>query len=298
MATNWGLWVAVLLIGTTLLSQRWIADESSPSELHEDDTMADQQQHSHGFNYDTAADEHHAAPDGDDEFSTAVTTKEEQLAVIRTKLRELRAGRLQEALSQLHRAETARNEAKRGAGWIYTSEERARISRLDHEVERGSRALAAVQREELALEKSIKPLYGIVSLEFYNEQRRTIASSIATVQKMSYDNAWYSGLFNAHRAESFSDLILQFFIEWLVGYVVMYPFAVLHYALWVAPWSIYEYSSSTSDVLVGIVAWLCSVGLMMMPLVALGGGMWLVYKHYGDQIAAAMRERQERRRRF
>lgn len=223
---------------------------------------------------------------------SALIAREEKVAMLEMELSDLRDGRMREALDRAHRTEQLLRKAKSDAGWFASSQEKERVQRLDAEFERNMMAVAAVQNEEKALQTQLKPLYGIVSFPFYAEQRNTIKSCISKVQEMSYNNAWYSGLFNAHRAESITDIFIQFFIEWLVGYVIMYPFAVLYYALWAAPWSIYEYSSGATDVVVGAVAWATSVVAMLLPLLALAGGAWLIFVKYGDQIAQHMRERQ------
>lgn len=282
-----GILLGVVLIFTTLYSKSLLEQPASHhSPLSSKDFSANSDEH------DTISDELNEPSSS----NRAVVTKEEQLAVIHDQLHTLRTGPLHEASDRVHRTLSALEHTKKRSGWLYyTAEERAQIEHLDAELARHNRALAVLQQQEKALEKSIKPLYGIVSLPFYAEQRKTISTCISKVQEMSYNQAWYNGLFNAHRAESFTDLILQFFVEWFVGYVMFYPFAVLYYALWAAPWSIYEYSSGLEDIAVGAVAWLSGVFVMSLPLVALAGGVYFISTRYGENIMENMLNRRRRR---
>eukprot|EP00796_Vickermania_ingenoplastis_P003653 gene3653-2588_t len=89
----------------------------------------------------------------------------------------------------------------------------------------------------------LKPLYGVLSLQFAQEQKDQMASSISFVKDSSFQNAMFDSIFNIGSAESFTDVISDFFLQWVVCFILMYPFAVLYYALWSLPWSIYAYSS-------------------------------------------------------
>ncbi|EPY26304.1 hypothetical protein AGDE_07686 [Angomonas deanei] len=126
----------------------------------------------------------------------------------------------------------------------------------------------------------LKPLYGIVSREFVQEQKRSIKDSIQFAKDVSYDNAFYSSLFNIGDAESITDVIAGFFIQWVFNYILVYPFAVLYYAFWTAPRSVYAYSSGITDIVPGVVAYVVSVAVMCAPLVVLLGGMYLVKRKY------------------
>ncbi|CCW59545.1 unnamed protein product [Phytomonas sp. EM1] len=209
-------------------------------------------------------------------------SREEQIQLWESKLIKLRQNELNDALTRLHRANADLEAAKKRQGFFYTSPElRATIRSLDEDV---SKSLIEVKnikdREKLMLSK-LKPLYGVLSTQFVQEQKESIAHAISTVQKISYDNAWYSSLFRVGEAESLTDLILGFLLEWLMGYIILYPFAALYYALWVAPWSVYAYCSGFSGIVPALVAYLISVIIMFSPLFILIGGVYLIYnKHF------------------
>ncbi|CCW67468.1 unnamed protein product [Phytomonas sp. Hart1] len=126
----------------------------------------------------------------------------------------------------------------------------------------------------------LKPLYGVLSTQFVHEQKESIAHAISTVQKISYDNAWYGSLFRVGEAESLTDLIMGFLVEWLMGYIILYPFAALYYAVWVAPWSVYAYCSGFSGILPALLAYVIAVMIMFSPLLILMGGVYLIYSKH------------------
>lgn len=300
------VWLIVMVAILSIFSQGYFTSSSaseqenehesgqpkkSNSWLRDDKSSTADAEHHHDDTHDEYP--HHLHRDGES-HSSALAPREEQIAQIQQDLEDLRDGRMRDSLARTHRSKQLLDQAKSNAGWIFKSdEEKQRIERLDAEHNRDLRALAEVKAEEKALETRIKPLYGIVSAPFYIEQRNTIRSCVAKVQEVAYNQAWYSGLFNAHRAESLTDLLLQFLIEWLMGYVLMYPFAVGYYALWAAPWSIYEYSNGVVDIIPAAVVWVLGVGVMLLPLIALFGGGYLIFVKYGEQIAETLRRRAE-----
>ncbi|KEG15242.1 hypothetical protein DQ04_00131010 [Trypanosoma grayi] len=235
-----------------------------------------------------------------DDKSLSKGSREEQIVFWEKGVRELRDGELSRAYSKLYASQHALDEANKRRGWLFTKEEdKDLIKNLDEEHKRNMAELAVLKRQEELMLAKIKPLYGIVSRHFVQEQRDSIANAVSQVQQLSYDNAWYTSLFNVGDAETFTDLIVGFLLEWLVGYVLMYPFAALYYTFWTAPWSIYAYSSGTSDVVVGLLAWCASVTIMLLPLLALVGGFVYIQRKYGDRVLEALhtaRERERRRR--
>ncbi|ORC90074.1 uncharacterized protein TM35_000091240 [Trypanosoma theileri] len=238
--------------------------------------------------------------DAKDAWSLSKGSREEQIDFWEGEIHKLRNGELAKANHALYSSKIALEDAKRKAGWIFTkSEDKARIKMLDEQYEKNLAEVAVLYRQEQMMLAKIKPLYGIVSRHFVQEQRDTIASAVNQVQQLSYDQAWYSSLFNLRDAETFTDIIVGFLLEWLMGYILMYPFAVLYYALWKAPWSIYAYSSGISDVFVGFMAWAVSVSVMLLPVLALIGGFWYIHRNYGDRVMQSLntaRERERRRR--
>jgi hypothetical protein len=210
-------------------------------------------------------------------------SKEEQLAVYEEDLVYVRQHEVEPALSRVARLSQARQAAKQSSSWIPSSEERQRIYAIEQELNAASQALVAAQNKELAIKSKMKPLWGIVSYQFMQEQQVTIKECIGKVSELAYHQAWWQSLFNA-RAESFTDLIVQFVLQWIMSYIMMYPFAAAYYAFWAAPWSVYSYSSSYQDLFVGFIAWLLSVIVMILPLVALGVTGYFVVRKYGPEL--------------
>ncbi|KAH9598950.1 hypothetical protein LSM04_004464 [Trypanosoma melophagium] len=236
--------------------------------------------------------------DTNDAWSLSKGSREEQIDFWEGEIHKLRNGDLAKANHALYSSRIALEEAKRRQGWFYTKpEDKARIKMLDEQYEKNLAEVAVLYRQEEMMLAKVKPLYGIISRHFVQEQRDTIASAVAQVQQISYDQAWYSSLFNLRDAETFTDLIVGFLVEWMVGYVIMYPFAVLYYAFWKAPWSIYAYSSGVTDVFVGVIAWIVSVFVMLLPVIALVGGFWYIQRNYGEHVLRSLNTARDRERR-
>jgi hypothetical protein len=286
------LFVLMFLLSQLVAAgSRWLDDDDEAA--HSEDVTSKSHASRPPSEYDedsSGASSHRRSPS-----DVANLNKNDQIAIFESDLDDLRHGRLAKAIDALHKAGAARNTIKSGAGWFPDANTKARIAQLDKEVERRMNELAVVQQEEKALVSRLKPLYGIVSTHFVQEQKQSMANSLKTVQELSYNQAWYSSLFNAHRAESLSDIILGFFIEWLVGYIIMYPFAVLYYGLWTLPWSIFEFSSGSGDLVPAVVAYVLALSVMLVPLVCIVGGI-IFFVSKNKHVLERMAQEQEQRR--
>lgn len=212
-------------------------------------------------------------------------TREEKILIIQEDLRRLREHELAMALQRYSNAQAAVNMAKSSMGWFPSKEDKERLVLLEATAQRHSDALTEVQNQERALEARLKPLYGIVSREFWIEQRRAISNSIETVHKMAVDNAWYSSLFSLGNVESLQELIIQAIGQYVIAGLLFYFFGLVFYALWTAPWTVYAYSSSVMDIIPGIISYFLAVGLMLLPLVACLGSLWAVLYFVGKKEA-------------
>lgn len=267
-------------------------DEGSDMEFVEDGASG----HEFDAHDDRAGDDRaYEAPKGGRMGGSAVAaSREQQIIAIEDELDEVRRRRGHPAAERVARLAAAAANAKKAGGWFPSAEETSRMHTIDQELGSASRALAAVQADEAALTARLKPLYGIVSSQFVHEQQQTIQQSLAKVNDMAYNQAWWSSLFGSGRREGLGDLIMQFFVQWIASYVVMYPFAWAYYTFWSAPWSIYAYSGGWTDVLTAIAAWVAASLLMALPMVALlGGGYWMV-RNYGDVFVQRAAERRQR----
>lgn len=214
---------------------------------------------------------------------------DEQIRFWRREVDTLRATKIAPALQTLYTAQTALEKARRQQGFFYTTPEvKATIKLLDEDLRQSVVEVERLKAQENMMVAKLKPLYGVVSTHLAQDQKEAIAGAISTVQKMSYDNAWYSSLFNMDDAKSFTDVIAGFLMQWLVGYIVLYPFAVLYYAVFVAPFSIYQYMSGVSDIVPAVGMYLLSVGVMCLPLLALAVTAYMLYRKYGDRVREAM----------
>ncbi|KAG5497215.1 hypothetical protein JIQ42_03695 [Leishmania sp. Namibia] len=235
---------------------------------------------------------------GSSEDAKAITRRDrdEQIQFWEREANALRQGEMTKAYNKLYKAQAALESARSKQGFFYTRpEDKATIRLLDEDYRRTLTEVNALKEQERLILAKLKPLYGVASLHFAQEQKRTISESIKAVQSLSYDNAWYSSLFSLGEAESFSDIIMGFIGNWIIGFVILYPFAVLYYALWAAPWSVYAYTSGIADLIPGVFAYIVCVLGMCLPLIVLALTFYLLVRYYGPQVqAAAQRARAHR----
>ena len=225
----------------------------------------------------------------------ALYSREEKIDYWQGELDHVRRDEVGPALDELARRQAAVNAIRGGSGWFPTAAEKARLSAAEAALRAAQMQLDRAQSREVAVVRQLKPLWGLVSYEFVHEQRSSISGSLKKVNELSYNQAWWSSMFDLGRRESFTDVIVGFFFQWFVSYVLMYPFAVLYYALWVLPWSIWEYSSSATDVVTGAVLFVGWVGVMLLPIAALVVGATYIGRHYGPYLARMAEENQRRR---
>ncbi|AIN99972.1 hypothetical protein LPMP_290210 [Leishmania panamensis] len=222
--------------------------------------------------------------------------KDEQIQFWEREANTLRQGEMAKAYNKLYKAQAALESARAKQGFFYTRpQDKATIRLLDEDYRRTLVEVNVLKEQERLIMAKLKPLYGVISLHFAQEQKRTISESIKAVQSLSYDNAWYSSLFSLGEAESFSDIIMGFIGNWVLGFVILYPFSVLYYALWSAPLSVYEYTSGVADLVPGVVAYAVCVVVMCLPLIVLVVTLYLLIRHYGPQVQAAARRAQAHR---
>lgn len=214
-------------------------------------------------------------------------TREERILILEDDLQKLRDGELAMAMQRANSAESALRVAKSNMPWFPSAADKERIVLLENAAARHRNALVAVHKEERALELALKPLYGIVSAQFWHEQRRAISSSINAVHKMAADQTWWSTMFAIGEADSIQELLIHAVGQYFFMSLICYFFGVLFFALWTSPWTVYEYSSSIFDIFVGIPSYLAAVGLMLVPVLCLGGIAWGLFHYYGQNLRGA-----------
>ncbi|KPI84679.1 hypothetical protein ABL78_6273 [Leptomonas seymouri] len=233
----------------------------------------------------------------EDAMAVAKRSKDDQIRFWEREVQSLRHGEMESAYRKLYHKQAALEAARKKEGFFYTkAEDKATIRLLDEDYRRSLIEVNQLKEQERLMLAKLKPLYGVVSLQFAQEQKQTISDSIKYVQKASYDNAWYSSLFNLGQAESLSDVIVGFIGQWLIGFMFLYPFAVLYYALWAAPWSVYSYTSGIADLVPAVVAYAMSVLVMCLPIIVLSLGFYVVWRAYLPKIQEAARRAQARQR--
>lgn len=192
-------------------------------------------------------------------------SQDEQIYYFENRIDRLRSSRAK-AASELHMAEERLKQ--RG--------DEATIKVLREEQLKAALTLHNLEKEEQMLVAKLKPLYGVVSRQFFREQRDHMKRVMSFAQEASYDNAFYGIFFDMFQAESLSDLVVMFVERFLINYVILYPLGVLYYALWAAPWSVWAYSSGIASLVPGVAAYVFSVLIMCTPLIALFSGFYFL----------------------
>lgn len=211
--------------------------------------------------------------------SKGVVEREMEIQFWEQEIKALREGELQNAINELTKSGIALESAKKRGGFFPNAEARKAINVLDEEYKSRLHALANVRKEEESMLVNLKPLYGVLSLPFAQDQKEQISKSITYVKDVTYQSALWDSLFDLGNAENFSDIIIGFFVRWVTSFIIVYPFAILHYALWALPWSVYAYSSGIASFIPGVVVYVLSMCVISLPFVALVGGLYLVAKY-------------------
>ena len=159
--------------------------------------------------------------------------------------------------------------ARRKMPFFPSVDEKANVQHLESEHQRALLRLSDLENQRNAVLQQIKPLHGIWSVAFYEEQRHAIRETMRSIHHSSYNSAWWSTLFNPSN-ESFKDMVVQFFLEWMVSYMVMLPFAAVYFMLIQTPHTIWQYSARPSDLLTAVVAWALSGVAFLLPVALFG----------------------------
>lgn len=203
----------------------------------------------------------------------------------------LQRDRLNPALDNLARASSRVNQIRSSQSWFPSASEKAALNAAESAADQARKQLVIAQDEEKALVAKLKPMYGLVSAEFFHEQRGAIRESLQTVSKLAYDNAWWHSLFNLGRAESVTDVLIEFALQYAIIYAFAYPFAFAYFALWFAPTTIYAYTESIYDIPSALVMYAAWTSLMALPGIALYFGVKFLLR-YMERVA---RENGQRR---
>lgn len=215
---------------------------------------------------------------GESSYTSKEVTRAEEIDFWEKEIALLRENHLRKALRELDKAAESLERVKSKAGYFPDAETRKTIKVLDEEYHLRLEAVSRVRKEEEGMLAHLKPLYGVLSVHFAQEQKDQIANSITYVKDATFQNAIWESMFDLGSADSFSDVIIGFLVKWITGFILLYPFAILYYALWSLPWSIYAYSSGFLSFFSGAGVYILSVLVMSSPLIVLFGGIAIVRK--------------------
>ena len=209
--------------------------------------------------------------------STALSTRDYKIMELENALERLQDKEVFPSVDAVQRSRTRLSAIESSIGWFPSASEKDRRAAAREELRVAEYSLARVERKALDLRSRLKPLYGVWSPEFYHEHKASLKKTFEVVHDASYNSAWWSSVFS-RRAESFTEAIMGFLLEWLMSYLVLYPFAGAYFLAWVTPTTIWAYSSSFSDIFTGAAVWFMSLTAFLLPLGLLLGGLYLWMK--------------------
>eukprot|EP01006_Ploeotia_vitrea_P000902 TRINITY_DN103867_c0_g1_i1.p1 TRINITY_DN103867_c0_g1~~TRINITY_DN103867_c0_g1_i1.p1 ORF type:complete len:281 (-),score=32.74 TRINITY_DN103867_c0_g1_i1:60-902(-) len=219
-------------------------------------------------------------------------SKEEQIQLLEEEMADLRENVLLPAQGDHDLAFQRWNGAYQNSGWFPDQATKDHLHRLKEEEQALLQVVLEAEKQVQLVHKKVKPLYGIGSVQLYSEQKQHVSSSLGFVQDMAWSSAVFDTLFNS-RAESFTDLIIGFVVQYVSGFLFWYPFAVIRFA-WVNAWTVAEYSDGAFGTrLYALFNYLVSVFVVSLPLVFCCGGCVWVAKNNGAEFVRR-HQRQQR----
>ncbi len=202
----------------------------------------------------------------------------------------LRRSELNPLVDEVVRAQQRAAALRSSMGWFPSADQKASLEAAESMAKDANNRLAVVQRKEQALVRQIKPMLGVVSAEFFSEARTNVGQSFKTVSSIAYNQAWWESIFNLGRAESISDVLVDFVAKYAMIFLILYPFVAIYLIAWSLPWQISEYCADVYDVPTAIAMWLACTVIVSLPAVGLYFGAKLAIK-YGNARQRAQAER-------
>eukprot|EP00760_Papus_ankaliazontas_P035401 PhM_4_TR7778/c0_g1_i1/m.17795 len=224
-----------------------------------------------------------------DSTSTDLSAQDQKIIELENRLHSVREEAVLPAAQEVARRRSIVHHARSEMPWMPSVGQKERMHRLEQELHEAEAELARAESHALDLHSRLKPLYGIWSNEFYEEQKDTLQKTLGFVKDASYNGAWWDTLLSS-RHESLTDMIVSFFVHWLLSYVLMYPFAGVYFLGWATPKSLWAYSSSPLDLFNGVVVWLISLVAFLVPIALIVGAGHLFLR---GRIQAAQRRYEE-----
>ena len=157
-----------------------------------------------------------------------------------------------------------------------------RIQSLESEKSKNPEIQQALQHAKLeydgyaseisTLHASIKPLYGVLSVQHLQEHRLAIYESFGHTIDVGKNHVFYDMIFS--REEVSLQSMLQSFIAGVVfGYVI----GLIGF-VFTAPFTIYQYCDSFGDLPAAFIMWLIGLALFLLPAVAIVFGLKVAAK--------------------
>eukprot|EP00759_Apiculatamorpha_spiralis_P025735 PhF_6_TR29098/c0_g1_i1/m.42439 len=221
--------------------------------------------------------------------SSSLSTRNQKIINLERQLNKVRETEVAPAMEEVMRQQHRVSEIKATTPWFPNQAQKDTLARAESDLHHARAALQRVENKALDLHDKLKPLYGILSREFYEERKEQFQATLGFVSDASYRTAWWDTLFSSRRHDSLTDMIVSFFLQWIISYLVMYPFAGVYFLGWGTPKAIYAYSSSWTDIFVGVGVWCISFVVFLIPPALILGALYLMIKGAARQAAAQER---------
>ena len=232
--------------------------------------------------------------------SLAALSKEAAMLELEVRREALRRSTLDPALNAAGVAASRVAAMRSGMSWFPSAAEKSSLAAAEESAAAARAKLAKAQQQEQQLVAKLKPLYGLVSAEFFSEQRNAIKESLQTVSKVAYDNAWWQSMFRLgsaekvkvspeSSAESLKEVLIQFVLQYAIVYAFAYPFAWAYFVLYHAPTVCYAYMDGWADLPGALGMWLAWAVVMSIPGVILYFGLKQLSKWARENQAAGGR---------
>eukprot|EP01061_Rhynchopus_euleeides_P043977 TRINITY_DN7689_c1_g1_i1.p1 TRINITY_DN7689_c1_g1~~TRINITY_DN7689_c1_g1_i1.p1 ORF type:complete len:287 (+),score=94.25 TRINITY_DN7689_c1_g1_i1:95-862(+) len=167
-------------------------------------------------------------------------------------------------------------------GWFFQG---TAAKAMQPAIDRAERDYAANMREVDILRASVKPLYGVVSVQHLQEHREYIYQSFEQAIETGKSNMWWDAILGrGGRDDSLEELLMRLAFSFLTGLSFGYVIGLIKFVL-TSPFTIAQYCSSVLDIPAALGMWVIGIILFLLPLVA---------AYYACVLASELRKRQPR----
>eukprot|EP01064_Diplonema_japonicum_P036263 TRINITY_DN809_c1_g1_i3.p1 TRINITY_DN809_c1_g1~~TRINITY_DN809_c1_g1_i3.p1 ORF type:complete len:259 (+),score=26.62 TRINITY_DN809_c1_g1_i3:53-829(+) len=147
-------------------------------------------------------------------------------------------------------------------GWFGMGAEAKRMQPI---VDEAHAEFQNAQREVDILRAQIKPLYGVVSVQHLTEHREAIHQSFQNSVKMAQNHMWWDFILGNSRSDSVEGALMNLLMSFMAGLSIGYVIGFIQFII-TAPFTIFQYCSSITDLPAAIFMWIVGMVLFLLPI--------------------------------